>query len=65
MSEIHVHEPRCSDALDRGCPDRKNCARWMFRVRNNGMTTPWEKFAERRGPTGCEFILKITKESRP
>jgi hypothetical protein len=29
---IAAHEPRCADALDKGCPDRKQCARWKDAV---------------------------------
>lgn len=50
---------RCADALDRGCPDRKHCARWVLRHHNSTMSTPWLNFAQCRTDDGCKAIIKM------
>ena len=57
---LSPNEPRCADALDQGCPERKVCQRWVYRLRNpHWPTTPWKKFAIERGPAGCSQIIKL------
>ena len=57
--KIAAHEPRCADALVRGCPDRKTCARWVFRLHNTSTSTPWSNFADCRTDRGCRFIIRL------
>ena len=38
--KIAAHEPRCADALDKGCPDRKQCKRWIYRLHNSQAQAP-------------------------
>jgi hypothetical protein len=47
--------PRCSDALDAGCPERKQCARWVDRLTGH----VWVAFAKHRTETGCGAIIKM------
>ena len=58
---IAAHEPRCADALDKGCPDRKRCARWTMRLHNMHMSTPWANFADTRTDRGCRDIIPIQR----
>lgn len=58
MTKLPFDEPRCQDALEAGCPDRKVCARWELR-NPHWPTTPWEKFAAARGPKGCASIIRL------
>lgn len=58
MRKLNFDEPRCADALEAGCPDRKVCARWELR-NPHWPTTPWKKFAIERGPKGCVQIIKL------
>ena len=57
--KIAAHEPRCADALDKGCPDRKSCARWVLRHNNATADTPWSNFADCRTDRGCKSIMRI------
>ncbi len=56
---IAAHEPRCADALDRGCPERKQCARWVLRLHNMTPSTPWANFADTRTDRGCRDIIRL------
>ena len=38
--KIAAHEPRCADALHHGCPDRKQCKRWIYRLHNSQAQAP-------------------------
>lgn len=57
--KLAAHEPRCADALDRGCPDRKQCARWAQRMHNMTPLTPWSNFADCRTDRGCKSIIRM------
>ncbi len=57
--KISAHEPRCADALDKGCPDRKVCARWVLRRYNERPDTPWANFADCRTDRGCRSIMRL------
>lgn len=57
--KIAAHEPRCADALDKGCPDRKQCARWIYRLHNMYPSTPWANLADCRTDRGCKSIMRI------
>jgi hypothetical protein len=57
--KIAAHEPRCADALDKGCPDRKVCARWVLRRYNERPDTPWANFADCRTDRGCRSIMRL------
>jgi len=57
--KIAAHEPRCADALDKGCPDRKVCARWVLRRYNERPDTPWASFADCRTDRGCRSIMRL------
>ncbi len=57
--KIAAHEPRCADALERGCPDRKQCARWVYRLYNQHMSTPWANLADCRTDRGCKSIMRL------
>ena len=57
--KIAAHEPRCADALDRGCPDRKVCARWVLRRYNERPDTPWANYADCRTDRGCKSIMRL------
>lgn len=50
---------RCADALERGCPDRKQCARWTLRLHNMTTATPWANFADCRTNRGCRSIIRL------
>ena len=57
--KIAAHEPRCQDALDNNCPERKQCARWIYRLHNSTMTTQWLNFAQCRADAGCAHIMRL------
>lgn len=57
--KIAAHEPRCADALDKGCPDRKVCARWVLRRYNERPDTPWANYADCRADRGCKSIMRL------
>lgn len=57
--KLAAHEPRCADALDNGCPERKQCSRWVLRLQNNTMTTPWLNYAQCRTDKGCRDIIRL------
>ena len=57
--KIAAHEPRCADALDKGCPDRKQCARWAMRLHNMTPDTPFANFADCRTDRGCRDIIRL------
>ena len=57
--KLAAHEPRCADALDKGCPDRKQCARWIYRLHNMHPSTPFANFADCRGDRGCKSIMRL------
>ena len=58
---IAAHEPRCQDALDNNCPERKQCKRWVLRHHNSTMTTQWLNFGHCRSDAGCEHIISLEK----
>ena len=57
--KIAAHEPRCADALDKGCPDRKVCARWVYRLEKTNMPKTWANFADCRTDRGCRSIMRL------
>lgn len=57
--KIAAHESRCADALDKGCPERKSCARWVLRHHNATADTPWSNFADTRTDRGCRAIIRM------
>ena len=57
--KIAADEPRCADALDKGCPDRKQCARWAMRLHNMTPDTPFANFADCRTDRGCRDIIRL------
>lgn len=57
--KLAPNEPRCADALAHGCPDRKRCARWVYRLHDMHMSTPFSNFAECRTDRGCRSIIKL------
>jgi len=56
---IAAYETRCADGLDKGCPDRKQCARWVLRLQNMTTQTPWSNFADCRTDKGCRDIIRL------
>jgi hypothetical protein len=57
--KIAADEPRCADALDKGCPDRKVCARWVLRRYNERPDTPLANCADCRTDRGCKSIMRL------
>jgi len=51
-------EERCADALQRWCPERDNCRRWVDRY-PAGDHTPWVPFTIDRTSAGCQHIIRI------
>ena len=56
---IAADTTRCADALDKGCPDRKQCARWVLRLQNTTTATPFANFADCRTDRGCKSIIRL------
>jgi len=52
-------EPRCQDALENGCPERKQCRRWVDRYPTS-VDTPWRNFAQCRTDAGCTYKMPVT-----
>lgn len=61
MSTLPLSEPRCADALFRGCPDRRECARWVDRMTGNPVVATWRNYAETRTDRGCRDIIPIQR----
>ena len=57
--KIAAHEPRCQDALDNNCPERKQCKRWVLRHHNSTMDTPWRNYAQCRTDVGCLYVMRL------
>ena len=57
--KIAAHEPRCQDAFDNNCPERKSCARWVYRYHNSTMDTQWLNFAQCRTDDGCAHMMRL------
>jgi hypothetical protein len=61
MSRLPPGETRCADALTHGCPDRRNCARWVDRMTGNPVVATWRNYAETRTDRGCRDIIRIQR----
>lgn len=56
---LPINEPACSDALDAGCPERKECARWVDRK----LATVFIALAKHRGDDGCKSVIRMGVKS--
>jgi hypothetical protein len=52
---LRPDQAACSDALDAGCPERKECARWVDRK----LATVFIALAKHRDAQGCKNVIRM------